>query len=86
MNSICCVKVMSLIVALKLHNSCSYIVAIKLHKLYNSIYDELSLLQLCDLFNNIHKNILNCNEVANGHCNSNLIARLVTNHFFFHNF
>jgi hypothetical protein len=46
MNSICCVEVMSLIVTLKLHSSCSYIIAIKLHKIYNSIYDELSLLQL----------------------------------------
>jgi hypothetical protein len=57
-----------MVIALKLHNSCSYIVVIELQKLH--MYTISSMMNYiycnsCDLFDNIHahKNTSSCNEL-----------------------
>jgi hypothetical protein len=57
-----------MVVALELHNGCSYIVVIELHKLHaHTISHTMNYIYCnsCNLFDNIHayKNMLNCNEL-----------------------
>ncbi len=57
-----------MVVALELHNGCSYIVAIELHKLHMYTISRTMnyiLCNSCKLFDNTnaHRNTLNCNEL-----------------------